>query len=130
MMSGGGGNQRQMPGSSESVPTPTGKNGGMNQTPDMSGNNRSIPKGQGNPHALPDGETPPEAPENGNSTFLPYVSGNGERPEMADNGGETSNAQPELQTEISAAEQPEESPNWFMSVIDAIINFFRSLFGI
>ena len=87
MMSGGGGNQRQMPGSSESVPTPPGKNGGMNQTPDMSGNNRGIPNGQGNPPALPDGETPPEVPENGDSTFLPQIPGNGERPERADNGG-------------------------------------------
>jgi hypothetical protein len=56
--------------------------------------------------------------------------GNGERQERADNGGETSNAQPEFRTESGAAEQPEESPNWFMSVIYAVINFFRSLFGI
>ncbi len=130
MMPGGGGNQRQMPGSRGSVPTPPGKNGGMNQTPDMSGNDRGVPNGQGNPPALPDGETPPEAPENGDGTFQPQMPGNGERQERADNGGETSNAQPEFRTESGAAEQPEESPNWFMSVIYAVINFFRSLFGI
>lgn len=119
--------------SSGSVPTSPSNNGGSLQTPDRSGNNSGMTtlpdNGQGTPPALPDGETPPEMSESDENGFQPQMPGNGERPELPDNGGEKTDAQPEQPIENGAADQPEESTNWFMSIINAIRNFFRSLFG-
>ena len=90
-------------------------NGEMPSPPDMNG---EMPE-------LPDGEFPPQMQENENGEADPQTPGNGERPERPAKSGEASVTAEEQE----ATAEPAQSANWFMSIIYAIRDFFRSLFG-
>ena len=90
-------------------------NGEMPSPPDMNG---EMPE-------LPDGEFPPQMQENENGEAGPQTPGNGERPERPAKSGEASVTAEKQE----ATAEPAQSANWFMSIIYAIRDFFRSLFG-
>lgn len=90
-------------------------NGEMPSPPDITG---EMPE-------LPDGEFPPQIQENENGEADPQTPGNGERPERPAKSGEASVTAEEQE----ATAEPAQSANWFMSIIYAIRDFFRSLFG-
>ena len=74
---------------------------------------------------LPDGEFPPQMQENENGEAAPQMPGNGEAPERPAKSGEASVTAEEQEATAETAQ----SANWFMSIIYAIRDFFRSLFG-
>ena len=74
---------------------------------------------------LPDGKLPPQMQENENGEADPQTPGNGERPERPAKSGEASVTAEEQEATAESAQ----SANWFMSIIYAIRDFFRSLFG-
>ena len=122
----GSGNQGQVPGNNQQqLP-------GMNERQDMSQGGRQNggfrnenPENNGEMPELPDGEFPPQMQENENGEADPQTPGNGERPERPAKSGEASVTAEEQE----ATAEPAQSANWFMSIIYAIRDFLRSLFG-
>lgn len=144
------GNNQQLPGMNERQDMPQGgrQNGGFpNENPENNGEMPTPPEmNEGTVPGMPDngiGETPQFPDENGgfgspgfnvngempsppdiNGEADPQTPGNGERPERPAKSGEASVTAEEQE----ATAEPAQSANWFMSIIYAILDFFRSLF--
>ena len=138
----GDGQTPEMPiGNGGNVPTPPDMNGGETPTvPNENGGNipqRPGMNGNGEMPTLPDnadelpaatnGETPPAIPGNGeNRPEFPDENGRPDKP----NGISEENVNPDgSPAESEQAETPEQHVNWFMAIIIAIRDFFRSIFG-
>ncbi len=123
--------------------------GEMPELPEMNGEMPAMPEKNGEMPELPDGEIPPQMQEDENREFPPQMEegenreftpqteegenggsasqmpGNGERPERPERGAGT----PGVVEEAEAPVEPAASTNWFQTIIDAILNFFKSLFS-
>ncbi len=84
-----------------------------------SGNGGEMPtpySGSGEKPALPDGEFPPEMQDGAKRGALPQTHGSGEGSGLPAENGE------------AEADEPQQEMNWFQSILNAIVNFFKSLF--
>ncbi len=115
----GSGNQRQIPGSNQQqIPGMNGRQdiprGGrqnsdfQNKNPENNGEIPAPPDMNGETPDLPDGEFPPEIHENENVEAAPKT--------------------PVSEEEQEAAAEPNQSVNWFQAILNAIRDFFRSIF--
>ncbi|MBQ3869964.1 MAG: hypothetical protein II777_05395, partial [Clostridia bacterium] len=106
-----GNNQQQIPGMNGRQDIPRGgrQNGGFpNENPENNGEIPAPPEMNGETPELPDGEFPPEIHENENVEAAPQTSVSEEEQE--------------------AAAEPNQSVNWFQAILNAIRDFFRSIF--
>ncbi len=92
-------------------------NGEMLSPPDMNG---EMPE-------PPEGELPPQMQENEDSAAVPQIPGNSERPGHP--GEENRTVQDSAKPVETSEVEETRTTNWFMNIINAILNFFRSLFG-
>ena len=120
-----GGEMPTIPGNGETPAVPNENGGNIPQRPGMNGNGEmpTLPDNAGNIPVAPDGETALEFPDNGENR--PELSNDGERPDRPDKTNEKEVAP----VENEQVELPEQHVNWFMAIIIAIRNFFRSIFG-
>ena len=147
------GNNEQMPGGRQNggfpgqnsenageVPTPPEMNAGEGSSTATPGENADAPQiPGGNAPAIPseNGNAPqrpemngnvnvPTPPDQDNGESVPEIPQDGERPSLPEEARDGV-AEPN-ETEFVPAESAE-STNWFIALINAIRNFFRSLFG-
>ncbi len=106
-----GSNQQQIPGMNGRQDIPRGgrQNGAFpNENPENNGEIPAPPDMNGETPELPDGEFPPEILENENVEAAPQT--------------------PVSEEEQEAAAEPAQSVNWFQAILNAIRDFFRSIF--